>query len=264
MAEKVIVNGVKEDTRQSTQNLLSEIYSAVENGVTEIDVNACGQHDIGGPLWNKDGSPSFLCQKPGQRVGSMGMSGTTIVVEGSATADTGWLNAGAEIIVKGNSGDTTAHCAATGKIYIGGSTGTRSGALMKYDPKFSPPEFWVLKNTGSFSFEFMSGGIAIVCGYNCEDMESVLGYRSCVGMVGGTVYVRGNVKDLSDDVWLMDIDDNDWDFLDTNLPIFLKKIQRPGALGKLSKREQWKKSFQKHMKKETVSDLISIKDYREK
>jgi glutamate synthase domain-containing protein 3 len=242
MAEKVIINGLKEDTRQSTQKLLSEIYNAIENGVTEIDVDACGQHDIGGPLWNKESKPLyFYVKNPGQRVGSMGMSGTTIVVEGSATADTGWLNAGAEIIVKGNSGDTTAHCAATGKIYIGGSTGTRSGALMKYDPKFSPPEFWVLKNTGSFSFEFMSGGIAVVCGYNCEEMESVLGYRSCVGMVGGTVYVRGNVKDLSDDVWLMDIDDNDWDFLDTNLPLFLKKIQRPGALCKLLKKEEWKK-----------------------
>ena len=108
-------------------------------------------------------------KNPGQRVGSMGMQGTQIIVDGPAPADVGWLNAGAEIIVKGDGGDTTAHCAATGKIFIAGRVGTRSGALMKYDPKFPAPEFWVLKNTGSFSFEFMGGGIAVVCGHNCEE-----------------------------------------------------------------------------------------------
>ena len=49
------------------------------------------------------------------------------------------LNAGAKIIVKGDGGDTAAHCAAGGKIYVGGRVGTRSGALMKHDPKFEPP-----------------------------------------------------------------------------------------------------------------------------
>ena len=127
----------------------------------------------------------------------MGTDAATIVVEGSAPADIGWLNAGAKIIVKGDGGDTAAHCAAGGKIYVGGRVGTRSGALMKHDPKFEPPEFWVLKNTGSFSFEFMGGGIAVICGYDCENLESVLGNRSCVGMVGGTVYVRGKVEGLA-------------------------------------------------------------------
>jgi len=257
------LNGVEENRRKSTQELLLEINKAVEEGNTEFIIEACGQHDIGGPLWNKAGrSLQFFVKNPGQRVGSMGMQGTTIIVEGSATADTGWLNAGAEIIVKGNSGDTTAHCAATGKIYVAGSVGTRSGALMKYDPKFQAPEFWVLKNAGSFSFEFMSGGIAVVCGYGCEDMDSVLGYRSCVGMVGGVVYVRGNVKDISDDVWLSEIDDEDWNFLDTNLPIFLKKIQRPGALAKLLKREEWKKIVPKTHEERIEKRLPSLKEFR--
>ena len=62
----------------------------------------------------------FTVKNPGQRVGHMGMHGTQIIVEGPAPADVGWLNAGAEIIVKGDGGDTTAHCAASGKIYVGG------------------------------------------------------------------------------------------------------------------------------------------------
>ena len=121
------------------------------------------------------------------------------------------------------------------KIYIAGRTGARSGALMKHDPKFPPPEFWVLKNTGSFSFEFMGGGTAVICGYGCDNLNSVLGYRSCVGMVGGSVYVRGNVKDLSSQVWLMDLDDGDKEFLLKGLPVFLDKIGKPELIHELRK-----------------------------
>src|SRR5699024_7030929 len=144
-----------------------------------------------------------------------------------APADIGWLNAGAKIIVKGDGGDTAAHCAAGGKIYVGGRVGTRSGALMKHDPKFEPPEFWVLKNTGSFSFEFMGGGIAVICGYDCENLESVLGNRSCVGMVGGTVYVRGKVEGLAKCVEQKKLDKFDKDFLKSGMSEFLDSIGKP-------------------------------------
>ena len=90
-----------------------------------------------------------------------------------------------------------------GKIFIGGRGGTRTGSLMKHDPVYEEPELWVLKNVGSFSFEFMGGGKAVVCGYDCADFSSVLGERPCVGMVGGTVYVRGP------DVLLDDVEHDD-------------------------------------------------------
>ena len=132
------------DKRLSTQELLQIIYKKIDEGFTEFEITGSGQHNIGGPLWTNDGQPlEFNVKNPGQRVGSMGMPNTRIVVNGSAPADVGWLNSGAEIVVKGDGGDTTAHCAASGKIYIGGRVGTRSGALMKHDPKFSAPEFWV-------------------------------------------------------------------------------------------------------------------------
>ena len=59
----------------------------------------------------------------------------------------------------------------------------------------------------------LGGGIGIVCGYGREDLPSVLGDRSCVGMVGGTIYVRGPVAGLSDEVWLLGLDDADKSFL---------------------------------------------------
>ena len=114
--------------RTSTQELLQQIYAAMDEGETEFAIDASGQHDIGGPLWSELGQPlKFVVSNPGQRVGSMGMPGTEIIVEGPAPADVGWLNAGATIVVKGDGGDTTGHCAADGLIYIGGRAGTRTG-----------------------------------------------------------------------------------------------------------------------------------------
>ena len=290
-----VINGIVDGQRISTQQLLQKLYKKLEEGYTDFEINACGQHDIGGPLWDKEGKPlKFKVKNPGQRVGSMGMRGTEIIIEGSAPADVGWLNSGANIVLKGDGGDTTAHCAATGKIYVGGRTGTRSGALMKYDPRYQAPEFWVLENTGSFSFEFMSGGIAVICGYGCENMETVLGHRSCVGMVGGTVYVRGNVKDLSEEVYLLDLDEGDKEFLLKDLPVFLEKIGKPELINDLSKglqsstpashenelqpsrpakpdlqaftpASQWRKIVAKTYQERSVKkSCLSLRDFREK
>lgn len=260
---KTKINGIVDGQRISTQQLLQEIYAKLNEGYTEFDVIASGQHDIGGPLWSDKGKNlKFNVKNPGQRVGCMGMYGTEIIVDGPAPADVGWLNAGAEIIVKGDSGDTTAHCAASGKIYIGGRVGTRSGALMKHDPKFPAPEFWTLKNTGSFSFEFMGGGTAVVCGYDCEKLDSVLGERSCIGMVGGTVYVRGKIKDLSTNVWLLDLDENDKEFLSKGLPEFLKKIDKPELLKKLSNFKDWKKIVAKTYEERTAKSFVPMDEFR--
>jgi glutamate synthase domain-containing protein 3 len=220
------IESVKQNKRLSTQELLQEVYSAMEKGETEFDIDGCGQHDIGGPLWNQDGKPlTFNVTNPGQRLGSMCMEGTRVVVEGSTSADAGWLNAGGEIIIKGDGGDTTAHCAASGKIFVGGRVGTRSGSLMKHDPAYNAPEFWVLKNAGSFCFEFMGGGIAVVCGVDSKEFESILGDRACVGMVGGTVYFRGAAKNISTETTrILELDENDIEFLKKGLPDFLKKV----------------------------------------
>lgn len=141
-----IIDSLQDGKRLSTRELLDIIYEKINLGFNEFKILASGQHDIGGPLWVKNNAGDktplvFHVTNPGQRVGSMGMSGTKIVVHGSAPADVGWLNSGAEIVVLGDGGDTTAHCCAGGKIYIGGRVGTRSGALMKHDPKFEEPEF---------------------------------------------------------------------------------------------------------------------------
>ena len=241
--ERFKIETLVNENRMSTQELLQLIQAKIDEGYTDFEINGCGQHNIGGSSWARDRSKTlhFLVKNPGQRVGAMGMKGTQIIVEGSVPADTGWLNSGAEIIVKGDSGDTTAHCAASGEIYIGGRVGTRSGALMKHDPKFKIPEFWVLKNTGSFSFEFMGGGIAVVCGYDCDRLESVLGKGSCGGMVGGTIFVRGKVENLSHCVEILNLDEKDIEFLRCGMRRFLDKIGRSELYNELTNFKEWHK-----------------------
>ena len=260
---KKVINTIENNKRISTQNLMQEIWAGVEKGYTDFEINACGQHNIGGSLWSKTGEElNFYIKNPGQRVGAMGAMGTNIYVKGSAPADTGWLNSGAKIVVLGDSGDTTGHCAASGKIYIAGNVGTRSGALMKKDPKFVAPELWVLGSTGSFSFEFMGGGIAVICGLNCENMPSVLGDRACVGMVGGIVYARGSIANLSDDVFLLDLDENDKNFLKTGLKTYLSEIKKEEYFDKLIDFSSWHKIVAKTYEERQKQNNISLKTFR--
>lgn len=236
------ISTVNDHQRMSTQTLLQTIAEAVAKGETEIHVSASGQHDIGGPLWNDEGKTlHFTITNPGQRVGSMCMPNTSIVVEGPAPADAGWLNAGGTVTIRGDAGDTAGHCAAGGKIYIGGRAGTRSGSLMKHDPDAEAPELWILNSTGSFSFEFMGGGKAIVCGHNSQTMPSVLGERPCVGMVGGVIYFRGPYKELSDDVEILPLDEEDQKWLDNGLDQFLAAVNKSKLKKELSLWKHWHK-----------------------
>jgi len=259
------INSLCGNQRMSTQDLLEAINEAITIGETDFIIEASGQHDIGGPLWNCEGKTLRITVKnPGQRVGSMCLENTEIIVEGSASADVGWLNAGGKIVVRGDAGDTAAHCAAAGSIYIGGRAGTRSGSMMKHDPLYAPPEFWVLKNCGSFSFEFMSGGIAVVCGYDSEQFESVLGDRSCIGMVGGTLYFRGNATGLSQkDVKILPLGTQDIAYLDGKMSEFLAAVSCPEIQGELSNWSEWHKVVALTYDERPKSKHTNIKPFRQ-
>ena len=237
------IKATEGNKRMSTQDLLEAINVALAAGETDFYIEASGQHDIGGPLWHPEGKTlRFKVVNPGQRIGSMCLPGTEITVEGPASADVGWLNAGGNIVVRGDAGDTAAHCAASGKIYVGGRAGTRSGSLMKHDPLYSQPEFWVLKSCGSFSFEFMSGGIGVICGYDCGPHESVMGDRSCVGMVGGALYFRGYLEGVSrKDVKILSLGPADMAYLEQGMDQFLASIGRPELREVLTNWHEWRK-----------------------
>jgi len=122
--------------------------------------HAYGQHGIGGRIW-KAGEEEILIRvlgSAGQRVGSMGFPNTTIDVFGPCSDDVGWLNAGARIIIRGNATNGVANAMAQGKIYIAGDIGARGMTMTKHNPRFAPPELWVLGSVGDSFAEFMAGG----------------------------------------------------------------------------------------------------------
>ncbi|MEW6574377.1 MAG: pyridine nucleotide-disulfide oxidoreductase, partial [Bacillota bacterium] len=197
--EFLLISGIEGGHRLESRILEERIQRAVASGHRKLQIEAYGQHGIGGRLWKAGAETVFvkIVGPPGQRVGSMGFPNTRIEIMGPASDDVGWLNAGAEIIVHGNAANGTANAMAQGKIYVGGNIGARGMTMTKHNPRFEPPELWVLGSVGDYFAEFMAGGIAVICGHEPQNKENVLGYRPCVGMVGGKIYFRGPHKGYS-------------------------------------------------------------------
>lgn len=223
----IIISGMKEGLRVDTRNLEASIQEAIRDGHRCIEVHAYGQHGIGGRLW-KAGHDEILIRvlgSAGQRVGSMGFPNTTLDIFGPCSDDVGWLNAGAHIIVRGHATNGVGNAMGQGKIYIAGDIGARGMTMTKQNPRFASPELWVLGSVGDSFAEFMAGGIAVICGHDTARYENILGYRPCVGMVGGKIFFRGSHQGFSeDDAKLSALEDDDWAWLKTNMTLFLKSI----------------------------------------
>ncbi|HOI72568.1 MAG TPA: FAD-dependent oxidoreductase [Syntrophales bacterium] len=239
----IVLPGVIQGVRVDSRDLEANLQKAVQNGHRCIEIHAYGQHGIGGRLW-RGGDDEIMIRvlgSSGQRVGSMGFPNTTIDVFGPASDDVGWLNAGATIIVRGHATNGVANAMAQGKIYVAGDIGARGMTMTKHNPRFAPPELWVLGSTGDSFAEFMAGGTAVVCGHGTTRIENTLGYRPCVGMVSGRIFFRGPHRGYSEqDARLTDPDDEDWQWLLDNLLVFLKTIGRTELYPVLvSDRSEW-------------------------
>ncbi|MGD0211156.1 MAG: pyridine nucleotide-disulfide oxidoreductase, partial [Desulfomonilia bacterium] len=209
---KIVISGMEDGKRVQSRVLEERIQQAVQSGRLNIEVKAYGQHGIGGRLWNTNSKSVKvdIYGYPGQRIGSMGSPHTTIEVHGPGSDDVGWLNAGADIIVHGHATNGIGNAMAQGKIYVAGDIGARGMTMTKHNPRFTPPELWVLGSVGDSFAEFMAGGIAVLCGYDTV-RSNVLGYRPCVGMVGGRIFFRGSYERFSEkDARLAEINDEDW------------------------------------------------------
>ncbi len=254
--EAIKIAGRENDARVESRILEERIQRAVAEGYSQIEVTAYGQHGIGGRLWRSGGGriKVNILGTSGQRVGSMGFAGTFIEVFGPASDDVGWLNAGAEIIVRGDATNGAGNAMAQGKIYIEGDIGARGMTMTKHNPRFEPPELWVFGKTGDSFAEFMAGGTAVICGVGAEKENDVLGYRPCVGMVGGKIFFRGKQSSYSqaDSRLIADLPVDEWKWLKNNLKIFLQAIGKQYLYGELSaKRSDWRL-------------LIALKPYEKK
>jgi len=241
--QKFVKISGKENGKRIPSRIMEEIvHQHIKDGHRYLEIEGYGQHGIGGRLWDagSDKTHIRITGQSGQRTGSLGNMNTQIEIMGPASDDVGWLNAGAEIIVHGSASNGIMNGGAQGKVYIAGSIGARGMTMTKRNPRFDPPELWILGSVGDYFGEFMAGGIAVVCGHDASSPETILGYRPLVGMVGGKVFVRGNVQDYSKkDAKIVDLSDDDWNWLTKNLKAYLKKINKPDLLKTFSDRSQW-------------------------
>jgi NADPH-dependent glutamate synthase beta subunit-like oxidoreductase/glutamate synthase domain-containing protein 3/NAD-dependent dihydropyrimidine dehydrogenase PreA subunit len=240
----ITILGEEKGIRVESRLLEERIQQAVAEGYRSFEIHARGQHGIGGRLWQAGHEPIEIkiTGISGQRLGSMGFPNTTIHNLGPASDDVGWLNGGAKIIVHGHAGNGIGNAMAQGKIYVGGDIGARGMTMTKHNPRFEPPELWVLGSVGDSFAEFMAGGVAVICGYGKESQENILGYGPCVGMVGGKIFFRGRQQGFSErDASLRKADDEEWLWLTTHLKDFLKAVEQPKILRQLTgDREEWR------------------------
>ncbi len=263
--EKICISGVEEGARVESRILEERIQKAVADGARRLEIDAMGQHGIGGRLWISKEEPIEIdvVGTSGQRLGSKGFPGTVINVHGSVSDDVGWLNAGAEIIVHGNGSNGACNAMAQGKVVIGGDLGARAMTMTKTNPRFDDPELWVLGSVGDYFAEFMAGGTAVVCGYQGQDTENVLGFRPCVGMVGGRIFVRGPHGEYSTaDAILEPITDADWEWLTANLKENLAKIDKSEVFDKLTVRKEWQLIRAKTPFEKTGKVRLSMSQFR--
>jgi len=261
-----IISGKKYGNRLDSRILEEQIQEAVADGHRYLEIKAFGQHGIGGRLW-KAGDDKVhirIIGHPGQRVGSLGFPNTFIEIMGPASDDVGWLNAGAHIVVHGNASNGIANGMAQGKIYIAGNIGSRGMTMTKHNPRFDPPELWVLGSVGDYFGEFMAGGIAVICGFGAQSPDNILGFRPLVGMVSGKVFFRGSHKGFSrQNAKIIPITDKEWNWFIKELKTFLKRIDRTELFETLSDKDEWQLLIARTPQEKTGQQLRPMKSFHE-
>ena len=99
----VTIRGKDAKGLRLTSKIFEEEVRGAAAAADELLLESFGQHNIGLRLGSKDKPLTIRVKGPvGQRLGCMGMPGATIICEGSASDDVGYLNIGADIVVKGD------------------------------------------------------------------------------------------------------------------------------------------------------------------
>lgn len=230
----------KSGRRVSSQDFETLVQQAAARSST-LHLHTFGQHNVGGRLQSRGRPMNLIVDGPvGQRLGFMGQPGTTITCNGPASDDVGYLNIGADITVLGDAANGVCNAMPQGRVTVAGSIGARGLTMTKWNPDYERPQLWVLGSVGDTFAEFNCGGIGVVCGV-APKSANILGYRPCVGMVGGWIFYRGDTDDSYSrtNVRHAAPDDQQWQWLIQHLPGFLQRIGREDLWEALSRRSEW-------------------------
>jgi glutamate synthase domain-containing protein 1/glutamate synthase domain-containing protein 3 len=102
-------------------------------------------------------------------------------------ADT--MHAGS-VVIHGSARDVAGQTLQGGHIFVRGSVGNRAGIQMR-EYKQAKPFFVVGETADDYLGEYMAGGVMAVL--NLSDSDRPVGKFAATGLVGGTLYIRGEV-----------------------------------------------------------------------
>jgi glutamate synthase domain-containing protein 3 len=193
------------------RDLNSLLRSLDSNGIEKVEIcNVYGQRYIGTDL---DGHISIdIYGTPGNDLGAF-MKGANITVHGNVQDGCGNTMDHGQIVVHGRAGDLVGHSMRGGKIFIRDDAGYRVGIHMKeYIGK--RPSIVIGGTAQDFLGEYMAGGILVVLGLNMKDGEVRHNARFVgTGMHGGTMYIRGEVRHVGEEVAVTELNEEDFKLL---------------------------------------------------
>ncbi len=175
------------------------------NGIEKIEIrNVYGQRYIGTDLNNHLNIDIY--GTPGNDLGAF-MNGSKITVHGNVQDACGNTMDHGKIIVHGRAGDLVGHSMRGGKIFIRDDAGYRVGIHMK-EYLGKKPSIVIGGTAQDFLGEYMAGGVLVVLGLNIKQERHDARFVG-TGMHGGTMYIRGEVSHLGEEVAIVDLTEDD-------------------------------------------------------
>jgi glutamate synthase domain-containing protein 3 len=175
------------------------------NGIEKIEIsNVYGQRYIGTDL--DDHLSIDIYGIPGNDLGAF-MRGPKITVHGNVQDACGNTMDHGKIIVHGRAGDLVGHSMRGGKIFIRDDAGYRVGIHMK-EYLGKKPSIVIGGTAQDFLGEYMAGGVLVVLGLNMKQERHDARFVG-TGMHGGTMYIRGEVTHLGEEVAIVDLTEDD-------------------------------------------------------
>jgi glutamate synthase domain-containing protein 3 len=176
------------------------------NGVEKVEIcNVYGQRYIGTDL--DKNLNIHIHGTPGNDLGAF-MKGVNITVHGNVQDGCGNTMDHGTIVVHGRAGDLVGHSMRGGKIFIRDDAGYRVGIHMK-EYLSKRPSIVIGGTAQDFLGEYMAGGVLVVLGLN---MKGPIRHNASfvgTGMHGGTIYLRGEVRHLGEEVAVKELDEAD-------------------------------------------------------
>jgi glutamate synthase domain-containing protein 3 len=170
------------------KELNQRIKANVERALPEIDGIVCiddclGQRFVGCGM---SGKSIIINGTPGNALGAY-LDGGEIVVNGNAQDAVGDTMNDGRIIIHGSAGDALGYARRGGVIYVKGNAGYRTGIHMK-EYRDKKPAIVIGGSVGSFLGEYLAGGLIVVLGIGCESVP--VGNFTGTGMHGGRIFIR--------------------------------------------------------------------------